>query len=243
MQHNSSSTPNDMKKLFCLVFAFTCFACSSDEPNCINDHSISGSIYEAVGPLNEEETDEIEFFIYSESREEREEALPLCDPETFSSILPESYQARLDSAYINHCEPCIQVTEWSGPGCPLEPAAFEGQGTFHNTPWRIARLEFLDGVLYPPCNVPMRAFFRADGSFDLKISGDQEGQYEFDGQEFLIVRISEIPGFFNGGYLGLFEHQLRSHLYERFEPLQVSLQDNELVFFRESPYVRIVLIR
>lgn len=77
---------------------------------------------------------------------------------------------------------------------------------------------------------------------DLKITSDQDGTYEFDGEQFMITQVSAVLGFFNVGYLGFFEQQLRYHLYEKFEPLGVTFVEDQLVLSGINSDVRIVLI-
>ncbi|MDW3196992.1 MAG: hypothetical protein R8G66_31735 [Cytophagales bacterium] len=236
---NSSFTPNEMKMQWTLILLIVFYySCSSDEPNCMIDPSMSGRVLEVIGSADQS----AEYYLLSEDFTERVTAPSLCDPETFATITPISFQARLDSAYVNNCEECLKVIEWTGPGCPLEPNSTSAPRTFQDMDWRFARLEFLDGFLNPPCDAPMNVRFHTDGTFSLIITSNQHGKYEFDGEALRFVEISETLGIAVGGYLGLFDGQLRQHLYERAEPLQLTLENDQLILFREAPYVRIVLI-
>lgn len=235
---SSSFTPNEMKKQWPLILLMVIISCSTDEPNCMINPSMSGRVLELVGS----EDQPTEYFLFSEGFSERETAPPICNPQTFVAIMPVTFQARLDSAYVNSCEACLEVIEWTGPGCPLEPNSVAGPRTFQDMDWRFARLEFEDGFLDPPCDTPMDVRFNAEGTFSLNITSNQHGEYEFDGEDLQFVEISETLGIAVGGYLRLFEGQLRQHLYERVEPLQVTIENDQLILSREAPYVRIVLI-
>lgn len=231
-----------MKKLCLLVLLALFFACSSDEPDCALDHSFSGQTFEALWLEQQDGMQQTEHYIFETGFTDRVMAPPLCDSLTFQSIRQFSFQARLDSAYFDHCRECLEVLEWSGPGCPLAFDSSDEEASFLDLTWQIAQMEIDDMVLYPPCGHSMTARFNSDGTSVFLISRRYEMSYSFDGVKLQFMLPGLGIGIGQDGYLAFYDAILEQQLYT-FGPLQVLLEDNRLTLSRENPPFEILLIR
>lgn len=231
-----------MQILRILFLSILFLACSSDDPDCSLDPSFSGHIFEVLQFEQEDGIQQKEYYTFETGFADRVMAPPLCDSLTFQSIRQLSFQARLDSAYFDHCRKCLEVLEWSGPGCPLAFDPLDEEATFLDHDWRIAQLLIEGMVLYPPCGHSLTGRFNSDGTSVFLISSRYEMSYTYEGNELRFMLPGLGIGIGQDGYLALYDAILEQQLFT-LGPLQVLLEGDRLTLSRENPPFEILLIQ
>ncbi|MDW3196993.1 MAG: hypothetical protein R8G66_31740 [Cytophagales bacterium] len=159
-------------------------------------------------------------------------AVVICNPEIFPE--PDGFyldQILLDSADTDACQECIQIFEWSGPGCDPGHVAMETESPFLSSSWKFDHLVLEEEKLYGPCLNTSQLSFQNNRAI-FKVRNEFSPIFELDGD---VIRFEKDPIQTLAGVHGY--DRVIEETFERLfseTPVRISITGNRLTLTHEE---------
>lgn len=159
-------------------------------------------------------------------------AAVICNPEIFPE--PDDFNADqilLDSAVTDACQECIQIFEWSGPGCDPGHVVRETENPLLSSLWKFNHLVLEEEKLFAPCLNSSQLSFQ-DNRAIFKIRNEFSPIFELDED---LIRFEKDPIRTLAGVHGY--DRVIEETFERLfseTPVGISITGNRLTLIHEE---------
>ncbi len=156
----------------------------------------------------------------------------LCDTTVFSGIAHDEFEIGVDSAMFRHCEDCLDLLEWYGPGCERGYTQTDEVHELINTVWKLSEISTIAETHYAPCFLEVQGFFHDNDVAGFSIGNSYQVLYELENQQITFKEpVGTLVGIF--GYNRLIEDLFRDELFGEL-PVHYELTGNQLTLTNEE---------
>ncbi len=157
----------------------------------------------------------------------------ICNPDVLTIDDYTYYEVQVDTAVFWPCQDCVEILEWSGPGCDFQFEWYASETPLLNTTWSFDRFINATDTMLAPCTLLYEgaflnndaAAFNLGNSFSVDIS-IMENQVFFEGVTLMTLA-------FVDGYPGKVENLFQQSMFND-EVFDIELTGNRLKLSQED---------
>lgn len=153
--------------LLLLIAVLLCVSCEKKEVSCSDNDIPVHDTQLLIRSADINNSDSRQTYYLSDSEE-----VTLCDSSILSGINHSEYEIGIDSAVFRHCDECLELLEWSGPGCDRGFIQTNESHELINTVWKLSEVSMDGDTHFTPCFLEVQVVLNDDGTagFNLRNS-------------------------------------------------------------------------